>query len=58
MGWRLQRPSRRAIPLDKAAIARWKKRTWPALKKVLKEGRTVIFANESGLPEYSSVVRT
>jgi transposase len=33
MGWSLQRPSGRAIQRDEAAIARWKKHTWPALKK-------------------------
>jgi transposase len=33
MGWSLQRPSGRAVQRDEAAIARWKKHTWPALKK-------------------------
>ena len=33
MGWSLQRPSGRAIQRDEVAIARWKKHTWPALKK-------------------------
>lgn len=33
LGWSLQRPSGRAIQRDEAAIARWKKHTWPALKK-------------------------
>lgn len=33
MGWSLQRPSGRAVQRDEAAIARWKKQTWPALKK-------------------------
>jgi transposase len=35
MGWSLQRPSGRAVQRDEAAIARWKKHTWPALKKSL-----------------------
>ena len=33
MGWSLQRPSGKAAQRDEAAIARWKKHTWPALKK-------------------------
>lgn len=33
MGWSLQRPAGRATQRDEAAIARWKKHTWPALKK-------------------------
>jgi len=33
LGWSLQRPSGRAVQRDEAAIARWKKQTWPALKK-------------------------
>ena len=33
MGWSVQRPSGRAAQRDEAAIARWKKHTWPALKK-------------------------
>lgn len=33
MGWSLQRPSGRAVQRDEAAIARWRKHTWPALKK-------------------------
>ena len=33
LGWSLQRPSGRAVQRDEAAIARWRKHTWPALKK-------------------------
>lgn len=33
LGWSLQRPSGRAVQRDETAIARWKKHTWPALKK-------------------------
>jgi transposase len=33
LGWSLQRPSGRAVQRDEVAIARWKKQTWPALKK-------------------------
>jgi transposase len=33
MGWSIQRPVGKAAQRDEAAIARWKKYTWPALKK-------------------------
>lgn len=32
MGWTPQMPSHRAIERDEAAIATWRKRTWPAVK--------------------------
>jgi len=35
MGWSIQRPAGKATQRDEAAIARWKKHTWPALKKSL-----------------------
>lgn len=33
MGWSVQRPEKRAVQRDEQAIARWKRHTWPALKK-------------------------
>jgi transposase len=33
MGWSCQRPARRAIERDEAAIGQWVKGRWPALKK-------------------------
>ena len=33
MGFSSQRPERRALERDEAAIEEWKKRTWPRLKK-------------------------
>ncbi len=33
LGWSCQRPTSRAIERDEAAIRRWKRVTWPALKK-------------------------
>ena len=33
MGFSSQKPQRRALERDEAAIEAWKKRTWPALKK-------------------------
>ena len=33
MGWSCQRPCGKALERDEPAIARWKRHTWPALKK-------------------------
>jgi transposase len=33
MGWSCQRPDKRALQRDEKAIARWKNKRWPALKK-------------------------
>jgi transposase len=33
LGWSVQKPERRALQRDEAAIAHWKRHTWPALKK-------------------------
>lgn len=33
MGWSVQRPEKRAMQRDEEAIARWRRHTWPALKK-------------------------
>mgnify|MGYP001380119159 CR=1 FL=1 len=33
LGWSCQRPTGRALERDEAAIRRWKRRQWPALKK-------------------------
>lgn len=35
LGWSCQRPTGRALERDEAAITRWKRHTWPALKKTL-----------------------
>lgn len=37
MGFSSQKPERRALERDEAAIEQWKSRTWPALKKKLAE---------------------
>src|ERR671925_208938 len=37
MGWRLQRPSRRAIERDEQAIARWVAEDWP-YKRIARSG--------------------
>lgn len=33
LGWSVQKPEKRALQRDEAAIARWKKHTFPRLKK-------------------------
>lgn len=33
LGWSWQKPERRALQRDEEAIERWKKRTWPRIKK-------------------------
>jgi hypothetical protein len=33
MGWTVQRPERRAIERDEAAIARWVKADWPRIRQ-------------------------
>jgi transposase len=33
MGWSCQKPERRARERDEAAIARWRKKDWPRIKK-------------------------
>ncbi len=33
LGWSCQKPERRAVERDEAAIARWKYREWPRIKK-------------------------
>ncbi len=37
LGWSCQKPERRALERDEAAIARWKQKEWPRIKKT---GRT------------------
>lgn len=59
MGWSAQRPSRRALERDEQAIREWKRKRWPALKKnALKQGRTLVFVDESGRSERPTRVRS
>jgi transposase len=48
LGFTPQRPERRAIQRDEAAIAQWKRKRWPALKKT---------PNAKGAPSSSSTNR-
>ena len=39
LGWSHQKPERRAVERDEAAIAEWKSTVWPAVKKTLRGWR-------------------
>src|SRR5215470_15865525 len=39
LGWSCQKPERRAVERDDAAIARWKRANWPRIKKHRATGR-------------------
>ena len=39
LGWSPQKPTRRAVERDEAAIARWIKEDWPRVKKTPREGK-------------------
>jgi Winged helix-turn helix len=38
LGWSVQRPKRRAAERDQAAIDRWVKERWPAIKQTVSVG--------------------
>jgi transposase len=58
LGFSCQKPEKRALQRDEAAIAEWKARRWPLLKKARREGRTIVFIDASGLSERPPRVRT
>ena len=59
LGWSPQRPARRAREQDAQAVAQWKRYTWPRLRRqALKEGRTIVFVDESGLSQRPTRSRT
>jgi transposase len=59
VGWTPQVPITRAIQRDEAAIERWAVADWPALKcRARKEGRTLVFVDESGFYLLPGKVRT
>lgn len=59
LGWSCQRPARRAREQDAEAVARWKNETWPRLRRIAeKEGRTIVFVDESGLSQRPTRART
>jgi transposase len=59
LGFSCQRPSSRALERNEGAIRRWKRSRWPVLKKnAAKQGRLIVFIDESGLSERPTRVRT
>jgi hypothetical protein len=58
LNWSPQRPKGRALERNEEAILEWKRRTWPALKKAQKEGRTIVLIDESGLSQRPHRCRT
>ncbi len=52
LDWSCQRPTGQARERDEEAIRRWTRKRWPRLKKkALREGRIIVFLDESGLSE-------
>ena len=59
LGWSPQVPVRRALQRDEAAIAAWRRETWPALRsQARRERRTLVFVDEAGFYLLPGVVRT
>lgn len=57
--WTPQTPIRRAAQRDEAAIAQWRRETWPRLLAEAKaERRTLVFVDETGFYLLPSVVKT
>jgi transposase len=50
LGWSHQKPQRRAVERDEAAIAEWKDKVWPAVKKRRKAGSPHRLCRRIGLP--------
>lgn len=59
LGWSCQKPERRALQRDEAAIAHWKRYVWPQIKRRANRlGAWLIFADESGFLLIPNVKRT
>lgn len=59
LGWTPQVPITRAIQRDEAAIKRWRDEDWPRLRRLARrQGRTLVFVDESGFYLLPSVVKT
>lgn len=48
LGWTWQKPVTRATQRNEEAIGQWIEVRWPEIKKASEEGRTIVFADESG----------
>jgi winged helix-turn-helix protein/DDE superfamily endonuclease len=58
LGWSWQKPERRALQRDEAAIAPWKRNEWPRLKKHRAPRRPLAFLDESGFLLIPNVRKT
>jgi len=58
LGWTCQKPERRALQRDENAIARWKTRAWPRIKKAQRLGAHLVFLDESGFLLIPNVRKT
>jgi len=59
IGWTPQVPITRAIQRDEEAIKRWRDEAWPGIKRrARREGRTIVFVDESGFYLLPGVVKT
>src|SRR6266700_1677339 len=59
LGWTWQRPARRAVERNDAAIERWVKQRWPQLKKrARRQNALIVFEDESGVSLLPSVRAT
>lgn len=59
MRWSPQKPARRARERNEETIRRWKEQTWPEISaRAAREGRTIVFVDESGLSQRPARKRT
>lgn len=59
LGWTPQVPITRAIQRDEEALQRWREHDWPQLKRIAtRQGRTLVFVDESGFYLLPSLVKT
>lgn len=57
-GWTPQKPATRARQRDEERIHGWWEKRWPEIKKALEEGRTIVFADESGFYLFPFIAKT
>ena len=58
LGWSVQRPSGQARERDERAIRTWKAKRWPEKEIAARQGRVIVFIDESGLSERPCRART
>lgn len=59
LGWSCQKPERRALQRDEAAIAHWKRYLWPQIRRRAQTlGAWLVFVDESGFLLTPNVKRT